>query len=178
MFCGEEEGLTKVGDLAGQIDAVDEDVAVGDLLCLATLAYTHSLYTQTTIPTGERTKRAALGSLSHIPPEDVFLRHAGLAEGIASTGTAAAEGADDDDAWQATGLLGAGGQGLLDVLEQRGLVRVALDAGERLLGAMLELPGPGLEGESGTGETGMVAKGLVVVVSMEFASLGREEGKN
>jgi hypothetical protein len=26
-------GLTKVGDLAGQVDAVDKDVAVGDLLC-------------------------------------------------------------------------------------------------------------------------------------------------
>ena len=48
--------------------------------------------------------------------------------------------------------------GLLDVLNEEVLVLIARDTGKRLVLAVLELPGPGEECESGTSEASMVAE--------------------
>ena len=68
---------TEVGDLAGQVDAVDEDVAVGDFLCEMWLA---GAYKQS--QGGWRTEGPALRGLSHIPLDDVFRRQPGLFQGL------------------------------------------------------------------------------------------------
>lgn len=46
--------------------------------------------------------------------------------------------------------------GLLHIGDKEVLVLVARDARKRLILAVLELPGPGEKGESGTGETGVL----------------------
>ncbi|KAL1837227.1 hypothetical protein VTJ49DRAFT_4109 [Mycothermus thermophilus] len=124
----------------------------------------------------KRTERPALGSLSHIPLEDILLGHAGLAEGIHGARAATAEGTNNNNPRLTAGLLGAGLQGLLDISDERGLVGVALDAGERLVSAVLELPGPGLEGERSAGETGVVAEGGNTATALVDQELEVEEG--
>ena len=68
--------LTKIGDLARQVDAVDENIAVGDLLCV--VRQLGELLDGSSLPT----EGPALGSLCHIPLDDVLLGHAGLAQGV------------------------------------------------------------------------------------------------
>ena len=125
----------KVRDLLGKVYAVDEDVALGDLI-----------------------EGTALGGLSHVPLEDLLLGHAGLEGHVDGTAAAASQGADDDDTGQAAGLLLAGGKVPLDVGHELGLVGVARDGGQRLAGVR-QLPGPVLEGQRAAAEAGRVTEG-------------------
>jgi len=72
--------------------------------------------------------------------------------------TAAAESTDDKDARVVAGLGLALLDSLLDIVNEEVLILIAGDTGQRLVLAVLELPGPGQEGESSTGETGVVAE--------------------
>ena len=61
--------------------------------------------------------------------------------------------------------------GLLDVVNEEVLVLVAGDGRKRLLLAVLELPGPGQEGESGTSEASVVTEGCnttAILILKEF----------
>lgn len=132
----ERVDVDEMGDLGGQVDAVDEDVALGDLL-----------------------EGPALGRFRHIPLEDLLRGQARLKAQVHGAATAAAQRADDDDARQAAGLLLARRQVLLDVRDQRVLVRVALDAGERLPARVRQLPRPVLERERAAAESRLVPEG-------------------
>ena len=66
--------------------------------------------------------------------------------------------------------------GLLDVLNEEVLVLIARDTGKRLVLAVLELPCPGQEGESGTGETGVVAKRSNTATVLIFEELKIKKG--
>jgi len=112
--------VTKVGDLAGEVDAVDENITVGNLLC-STSAQVIEVQRVIRLPT----ERAAGGRLLHIPLENVVLRDARLAEGGDGSGAASAESANDDDPRHPSGLLGALLDSGLDVCNQRILIRVA-----------------------------------------------------
>lgn len=87
-----------------------------------------------------------------VPFEDLAIRDASLEAHVDSAAAAAAEGTDDDDAGQAAGLLLARLDVLLDVGDQRVLVRVAghLWQGHTGVG---QLPCPVLERKSATAET-------------------------
>lgn len=130
------------------------------------------------------TERTALGSLCHIPVENVLVGDAGLLESADGTGAATATGTDDNHAGQTAGLRNTLLDSLLDVGDQSILVGVALNAGEGL--AVVELPSPHLEGKSGTGETGVEAEGsntATVLVNQELevkksAATAGESGKN
>ena len=63
-----------MGNLGVEVNAVHEDVALGDLL-----------------------ERAALGRLGHIPLEDVLVRDAGLQGHVDGAATTPTKGTDDDD---------------------------------------------------------------------------------
>lgn len=124
-------------DLGRQVDAVDEDVALGDLR-----------------------EGPALGRLRHVPLEDLLRGQAGLEAQVDGAAAAAAQGADDDDAGESAGLLLTCGQVLLDVGDQRVLVRVALDSRQRLRAARVrQLPRPVLERERAAAEPGLVPEG-------------------
>jgi hypothetical protein len=72
--------------------------------------------------------------------------------------TATTQSANNEDARVVASLGLALLDGLLDILNEEMLVFIARDTGERLVLAVLELPGPGQESESSTGETGVVTK--------------------
>jgi hypothetical protein len=72
--------------------------------------------------------------------------------------TTTTERTDDEDARVVASLGLALLDSLLDVLDEKVLVLIARHAGQRLVLAVLELPGPGQERESSTSETGVVAK--------------------
>lgn len=124
--------VNEVWNLGGQVDAVDEDIAVDDLLEWSTL-----------------------GSLGHIPLDDVLLWDTGAPAEIHSAGSASSEGSNDEDARCAADLLCAFCDGLLDVGDQGGLVGVGADAREWL--AVSQLPGPVLERKSGAGKASVVS---------------------
>lgn len=128
----ERVDVDKVRNLGGQVDAVDEDVALDDLL-----------------------KGAALGRLRHVPLEDLLGGQPRLEAQIDGAAAAAAQRADDDDARQLSGLGLARGEVLLDVGDQRGLVRVALDPGQRRP-RVRQLPRPGLERQRAATEARLV----------------------
>jgi hypothetical protein len=88
--------------------------------------------------------------------DDVF--ETGTNAEVDGATTATTESADDEDARVVASLGLALLDGLLDVLNEEVLVLIARDTGQRLVLAVLELPCPGQESESSTGETGVVAK--------------------
>ncbi len=115
--------VDEVGDLAGQVDAVDKDVAVGDLLCGGTNVRNPNCVSVT--KRERRTKRTAFGSLSHVPLENLVIGDAGLLKGGDSAGAATAEGTDDDDLGHPSSLLDTLLNSSLDVGDQSGLIWVA-----------------------------------------------------
>jgi hypothetical protein len=121
-------------DLGGEVDAVDEDVRLNDLLVRARLG----------------------GGLLDIPLDDVF--ETGADAEVDGTTAATTESTDDEDARVVAGLSLAFLDGLLHIIDEEVLVLVAGDAGKRLVLAVLELPGPCEECESGTGEASVVAE--------------------
>lgn len=136
LSAGRVEGVKvdEVGDLAGEVDAVDEDIALGDL--------------------GER---SALGRLGHIVLENLAVGDACLEAHVHSTAATATEGTNDNDAWQAAGLLLSSLDVLLDVDHKRVFVRVAghLRQGHAGVG---QLPCPVLERQSATAEACVIPK--------------------
>jgi hypothetical protein len=116
----------EVRDGAGQVDAVDEDVTLCDLL-----------------------KGATLGGLGHVPLQDFVLGHTSLAEGRHRAVAAAAQGTYHDHLRQPSGLGCTFLECLLDIGNERVLVRVGRDARERLVGVS-QLPRPNLQGQRGT----------------------------
>lgn len=93
---------------------------------------------------------------SDVAYDNVF--EAGTNAEVHGATTATTESTNDKDARVVAGLGLALLDGLLDVLNEEVLVFIARDTGERLVLAVLELPCPGQESESSTGETGVVAK--------------------
>jgi len=138
-------GINEVWNFGGQVDAVDEDIAVDDLLEWPTL-----------------------GGLGHIPLDDVLIWDTGTLAEIHSAGSASSESSNNEDAGCAAGLLCAFCDGLLDVGDQGGLVGVGADAREWL--AVSQLPGPVLKSKSGAGKASVVS-----VCGDTAASLVNEE---
>lgn len=131
---GQRLGVDEGRDLGGEVDAVDKDIRLDDLLVGARLG----------------------GGLLDIPLDDV-LKASADAE-VDGTTTTTTESTNDKDARVVAGLCLAFLNGLLDVVDEEVLVLVAGDTGERLVLAVLELPGPSQECESGASETGVVAE--------------------
>lgn len=127
-------GVDEGGDLGGEVDAVDEDVRLDDLLVWARLG----------------------GGLLDVPLDDVF--ETGADAEVDGSTAATTESTNDEDARVVAGLCLAFLDGLLHIVDEEVLVLVAGDAGKRLVLAVLELPGPGQECESGTSETSVVAE--------------------
>ena len=125
-------GVDEGRDLGGEVDAVDEDVRLNDLLVRTGLG----------------------GGLLDVPLDDVF--ETGADAEVDGTSAATTESTDDEDARVVAGLSLAFLDGLLHIVNEEVLVLVAGDAGKRLILAVLELPGPGQECESGTSEAGVV----------------------
>jgi hypothetical protein len=121
-------------DLGAEVDAVDEDVGLNDLLVRTRLG----------------------GGLLDVPLDDVFEACANAE--VDGTTAATTESTDDEDARVVAGLGLAFLDGLLDIVDEEVLVLVAGDTGQRLVLAVLELPGPGKEGEGGTSEASVVAE--------------------
>jgi hypothetical protein len=131
---GQRLGVDEGRNLGGEVDAVDEDIRLDDLLVWAGLS----------------------GGLLDIPLDDILkARTDAEVDGAA---TATTESADDENARVVPGLCLAFLNGLLDVFDEKVLVLVAGDTGERLVLAVLELPGPSEECEGGASETGVVAE--------------------
>lgn len=131
---GQRLSIDEGRDLGGEVDAVNEDIGLDDLLVGAGLG----------------------GGLLDVPLDDVF--EAGADAKVDGSATAATESADDEDARVVASLSLAFLNRLLDVVNEKMLVLVAGHAGQRLILAVLELPGPGQECQGGAGETGVVAE--------------------
>lgn len=131
---GQRLGVDERRDLSREVDAVDEDIRLDNLLVGTGLG----------------------GGLREIPLEDVF--EAGTDAEVDGSTTAAAKSTDDKNARVVASLGLALFDGLLDVVNEEVLVLVAGDGRERLLLAVLELPGPGQESEGGTSEASVVAE--------------------
>lgn len=122
---------------------IDEDILVHDLLVGA---------------------QPVLG-LIDIPANEAALRQTGLDEKIDGATATATQSAHDESSGLATKNLLTSRDILGDLLDELILVQVVsaalselLNTGQ-LLAGVLELPGPHLNGESSTGETGVVSKG-------------------
>lgn len=138
--------IHKAGDLRVQVNAVNKDIALDNLL-----------------------ERPTLSRLSHIPLHDIILRDARTPAQLHGTRSTPSQRSNNQDAWLAACLRRALRDGLLDIGNERGLVGVGGDAWEGL--GVGELPGPVLEGESSTGETGVEAVGgdaAAALVNEEF----------
>lgn len=131
---GQRLGVDEGRDLGGEVDAVHEDVRLDDLLVGARLG----------------------GGFLDIPLDDVF--EAGADAEVDGSTAATTESTDDEDARVVAGLSLAFLDGLLHIVDEEVLVLVAGDAGKGLVLAVLELPGPGEECESGASETSVVAE--------------------
>jgi hypothetical protein len=131
---GQRLGVDERRDLGAEVDAVDEDVGLNDLLVRTRLG----------------------GGLLDVPLDDVFEACANAE--VDGTTAATTESTDDEDARVVAGLGLAFLDGLLDIVDEEVLVLVAGDTGQRLVLAVLELPGPGKEGEGGTSEASVVAE--------------------
>ena len=127
-------GVDEGRDLGGEVDAVDEDIGLDDLLVRARLG----------------------GGLLDVPLDDV-LETSANAE-VDGTTAATTKSTDDEDARVVASLCLALLDGLLHIIDEQVLVLVARDTGERLVLAVLELPGPGKESERGAGEASVVAE--------------------
>ena len=127
-------GVDERRNLGGEVDAVDEDIRLDDLLVRARLG----------------------GGLLDIPLDDVFETSANAK--VDGTTAATTESTDDEDARVVASLCLALLDGLLHIIDEQVLVLVAGDTGERLVLAVLELPGPGKESEGGAGEASVVAE--------------------
>ena len=152
-----------MGNLRVEVNAVHENIALGDLL-----------------------ERTALGRLGHIPLQDVLVGDAGLQGHVYGAATTPTQRADDNDPGQAAGLGLALGKVLLDIGDQGVLVGVALDAGQGLAGVG-QLPGPVLQGQGGAAEAGGVSEGgdatsggrvLQELKVEEGAAAARESGQD
>ena len=152
-----------MGNLRVQINAVYEDVALDDLL-----------------------KWPALRGLGHIPLQNVLVRDTGLQGHVDSSATAPTQRANDNDPGQTACLSLALAEILLDVRDQRILVRVALHSGQGLAGVG-QLPGPVLQGQGGAAEAGGVSEGgdatsggrvLQELKVEEGAAAARESGQD
>lgn len=103
--------------------------------------------------------------LLQVPPGDVLLRNASLDEQVASTSAATAQGTEDHCGRLAAKSLLGGSNVASDLVYELGLVKVVAAAvGEganawKLLAGVGELPGQGLDAESGTSESCMISEG-------------------
>jgi hypothetical protein len=150
---GERLGVDEGGDLGGEVDAVDEDVRLDDLLVWAGLGRGFGevpLLSRLLV----RWMRRYSGLV--VAYDDVF--EASTNAEVDGATTTTTERTDDEDARVVASLGLALLDSLLDVLDEKVLVLIARHAGQRLVLAVLELPGPGQERESSTSETGVVAK--------------------
>jgi hypothetical protein len=105
--------------------------------------------------------------------DDVF--ETGTNTEVDGATTATTQSANNEDARVVARLGLALLDGLLDVFNEEVLVLIARDAGERLVLAVLELPGPGQESESSASETGVVAKRSNTATVLIFEELEVEE---
>ena len=149
---GQRLGIDEGRDLGGEVDAVDEDIGLDDLLVRSGLG----------------------GGLWEIPLEDVF--KAGADAEVDGTTAAAAESTDDEDARVVASLGLALFDGFLDIVDEEVLVLVAGDGRKRLLLAVLELPGPSQESESGTSEASVVAECCNTAAVLILEELKVEKG--
>lgn len=131
---GQRLGVDERRNLGREVDAVDEDVRLNDLLVRARPS----------------------GGLLDVPLDDVFEARADAE--VDGTTAAATESTNDEDARVVAGLRLAFFDSLLHIIDEEVLVLVAGDTGKGLVLAVLELPRPGQECESGASEAGVVAE--------------------
>lgn len=127
-------GVDEGRDLGGEVDAVDEDVRLNDLLVRARLR----------------------GGLLDVPLNDVFKTSADAK--VNGTTAATTKSTNDEDARVVASLRLALLNSLLHIIDEEVLVFVAGDTGQRLVLAVLELPGPCEECKGGASEASVVAK--------------------
>lgn len=127
--------VDKGGDGLRQVDAVDEDIGIGNLL-----------------------EGAALLGLVHVPSHNVLLGDSDLSHQVNGTGSTSAKGTNHQHLGELGALLGGGSNVLLDLGNQLALVGVGRDAWQVLGVGVGLLEGPGLHADGSAGKSGVEAK--------------------